>query len=108
MDHAGRGSVYNLSGLLHFLHRSCVLIMLFLIVSSTLLASLVLLIDSALSVSEAAGAAVPVYQWHCLVPCLTTRSSVKSLRQSSSLDSGVMSNLHSRLSCHFVCWHSYQ
>jgi len=40
-------------------------------------------------------AAVPVYQWHCLVPCLTTKSSVKSLHPSSSLDSGFMSNISS-------------
>jgi len=43
--------------------------------------------------TEVADSSVPVYQWHCLVPCLTTRSSsVRSLHPSSSLDSGILSN----------------
>ena len=45
-----------------------------------------------ITATKSADAAVPVYEWHCVVPCLTTTASVKTLRQSSSLDSGIMSN----------------
>jgi len=51
-------------------------------------------------------AAVPVYQWHCLVPCLTTKASVKSLHPSSSLDSGFMSNLFYVSSLFHVIWNA--
>jgi len=60
-----------------------------------LLQQIVLLLASSLretTAARSADAAVPVYQWRCIVPCLTTTSSFKSLHQSSSLDSGIMSN----------------
>lgn len=49
-----------------------------------------------------AAAAVPVYPRHCIVSCIPTSSSVKSLRHSTSLDCGFTSNFAFILTFDFI------
>jgi len=60
-------------------------------------------VGSVTSVSIAINtAAVPVYQWHCLVPCMTSESSLTYHRLSSSRDSDISSNFNFSFSFLFM------